>query len=270
MQPRQTNTEDHWFIIHEDKILLLRHSSSLSVPQAADVVDLTPFLTRIYDIGQFNDRPCHCAELTSTAQLPENFELLPLRKALETLGAAWYGAATKAYSVINWDRNHQYCGHCNHITAHKPGLFERTCTNCGLAFYPRISPSVIVLIQRGEELLMARGPHFMPGVYGLIAGFVEVGESLEAAVHREVKEEVDLQIKNLRYFCSQPWPFPDSLMVGFTAEYAAGEINIDKNEIEAAGWYRYDNLPGKPSVSLSIARKLIDYFVAQQSALHKK
>ena len=108
---------------------------------------------------------------------------------------------------------------------------------------------------------MARGPHFPPGVYGLIAGFVEIGESLEETIHREVKEEVGIEIKNLSYFGSQAWPFPDSLMIAFVADYASGEIVIDKNEIEVAGWYRYDNLPGLPSMNISIASTLLENFV---------
>lgn len=108
---------------------------------------------------------------------------------------------------------------------------------------------------------MARSPHFLPGIYGLIAGFVETGESIEETVHREVAEEVGIKIKNLSYFGSQPWPFPDSLMIAFMAEYESGEIIIDKNEIEEAGWYRYDDLPGRPSMSFSIASTMLDNFI---------
>ena len=120
---------------------------------------------------------------------------------------------------------------------------------------------MIVLIHQDDHLLMARSAHFPPGVYGLIAGFVEAGESIEEAVHREVKEEVGLTIKSLVYCGSQPWPFPDSLMMAFTADYEAGEITMDQVEIEDAGWYKYDKLPGLPSMALSIAMKLIDDFV---------
>jgi NAD+ diphosphatase len=120
------------------------------------------------------------------------------------------------------------------------------------------------LIHRDDQILMARSPHFPPGVYGLIAGFVEAGESVEEAVHREVKEEVGLAIKNLRYFGSQAWPFPDSLMIGFFAEYESGDLLIDHSEIEEAGWYHYDQLPGHPSVTISIAYKLIKAFIAEK------
>jgi NAD+ diphosphatase len=118
-----------------------------------------------------------------------------------------------------------------------------------------------VLIKKGEHLLMARGSHFPPGIYGLIAGFVETGENLEEAIRREVKEEVGIEIKNPSYFGSQAWPFPDSLMIAFLVEYASGDIQIDKDEIEEAGWYRYDNLPGLPSMKISIASKLLESFV---------
>ena len=115
---------------------------------------------------------------------------------------------------------------------------------------------------------MARGPHFLPGVYALIAGFVESGESLEETVHREVLEEVGIYVKNLSYYGSQPWPFPDSLMIAFKADYASGDIAIDRKEIEEAGWYRYDNLPGRPSTSASISSKLLDDYVSHATKVY--
>jgi NAD+ diphosphatase len=214
-----------------------------------------------------NSAPCYCAEIDSSIDIPDDLIPTPLRQCFEILGMDWYVATAKAISVITWDKNHQYCGRCGNPTIYKSGTFERICNQCSLSFYPRISPSMIVLIKNEDKILMSRSPHFAPGAYGLIAGFLEVGESIEDAVHREVQEEVGLKIKNLRYFGSQSWPFPDSLMIGFTADYDSGDIVLDTNEIESADWYRYDQLPGGPSVSVSIARKLIDHFIAEQQKI---
>jgi NAD+ diphosphatase len=138
------------------------------------------------------------------------------------------------------------------------------CPSCGLLTYPRISPAVMVLIRRGDELLLARSPHFRSGMYSALAGFVEAGETVEHAAVREVREEVGVEIANLRYFQSQPWPFPDSLMLAFFADYAGGEITPDPSEIEAAGWFAIDELPTLPD-PVSIARRLIDAAVLTRS-----
>lgn len=254
----------HWFIFQADQLLLLKNNNDNTLLTDEHLANLTLHFLHQHAIGQFNQQDCYSAEVASDFVLPAEIRSIPLRSAFDKLGPNWYSAATKAFSVLNWDRNHQYCGRCSNITVHQLTGFERICTTCGLAFYPRISPSIIVLIKKDDHLLMARSPHFTPGAYGLIAGFVEVGESLEDAVHREVMEEVGITIKNLRYYGSQPWPFPDSLMIGFMADHASGEIQIDNLEIEAAGWYRYDNLPGHPSTKVSIASKLIHHFVAEQ------
>lgn len=263
MCPNLTDASKYWFIFQNDQLLLLKSDKRFRIPDSSLLPRLEPFFLRQYKLGVFNGKGCYCAELDSFTALPIEFDAVSLRKAFEILGDEWYTAAAKAYSVINWDKNHQFCGRCGHRTRYKSGAFERICDNCGLSLYPRISPSIIVLIQKNDTILMSRSPHFPPGAYGLIAGFVEAGESIEDAVHREVKEEVDIKVKNLRYFGSQSWPFPDSLMIGFTAEYASGDIHIDQQEIEAADWYSYDNLPGRPSSSISIAKKLIDYFIAK-------
>jgi NAD+ diphosphatase len=139
----------------------------------------------------------------------------------------------------------------------------KECPKCGLLHFPRLAPAIIVLVERGNELLLARSRHFMPGMYSVLAGFVEPGESLEEAVVREVREEVGISVKDIKYFGSQPWPFPHSLMVGFTATYGCGEITIDDTEIEDAGWFTADKLPRIPG-KISIARKLIDWFVEKQ------
>lgn len=260
----QQKAPEYWFIFQNEQLLLLAHANENKLPEHSAISLLEPSFIRHYKIGVFNHVHCYCAELAPQIPLSPEFNLVPLRKAFEILGPNWFVTAAKAYSIINWDKNHHFCGRCGNITIPHSENFVRICSHCKLEMYPRISPSVIVLIKNQDKILMSRSPHFTPGAYGLIAGFVEAGESLEDAVHREVKEEVSLKIKNLRYFGSQPWPFPDSLMIGFTADYAAGEIIIDTREIETAGWYRYDNLPGRPS-SMSIARKLIDHFIAEQA-----
>lgn len=256
------NENSHWFIFQADRLLIMKQNASLKMPEKT-FSSLTSSLVRQHKLGLFNNIECYCAEVSKETILPQELSTLPLRQAFEVLERVWFGVAVKAFSVINWDRNNQFCGRCSTPTQHTISTFERICPACGLALYPRISPSVIVLIRKQDQILMARSPHFTPGAYGLIAGFVEIGENLEQTLHREVKEEVNIEIKNIRYFGSQPWPFPDSLMIGFTAEYAGGELRIDNNEIEAAGWYRYDNLPGLPSSSFSLSRKLIDHYLAE-------
>lgn len=262
-----SKTVSRWFIFQNDKLLLGNLPSS-NEPLAFDIfAELAPHLIRKYMVGEFNHHIISCGEISKNISLPSHIQAVSLRKAFDLLDSIWFRSAIQSFAIINWDKNHQFCGRCGHRTQHKVGAYERICEYCGLQHYPRISPSIIVLITRGDELLLARGSHFPPGVFGLIAGFVEVGENIEEAVHREVKEEVNLEINHLRYFGSQSWPFPDSLMIGFFADYANGEIEIDSHEIESAGWYRYDQLPGLPNVKISIARRLIDEFVNERKKL---
>ena len=144
-------------------------------------------------------------------------------------------------------------------TADKQDERAKICQQCGLVNYPRVSPAIIVAVIKDDQILLARSGRFPGGFFSVLAGFVEPGESLEACVKREVFEETGIAVQNIRYFGSQPWPFPDSLMVGFTAEYAGGDIQIDGREIVAADWYSRDNLPNIPP-GISIARQLIDWF----------
>jgi NAD+ diphosphatase len=247
-----------WFLIQEETILVAKNNS---FPNTADMAKLNLPIIRSFELGSYQGIDYFCAEIQAEDQ--NIFNRITLREALSLFTLDKFQLGVKAYTVINWDRNHQFCGRCGEATLFAGKNFERTCPSCNMSFYPRISPSVIVLIHRDDHLLMARSPHFLPGVYGLIAGFVEPGESLEEAVHREVMEEVGLRIKNLSYFGSQPWPFPDSLVVAYTAEYESGEIVMEPEEIEDAGWYRYDNLPGRPSTAFSIASLLLNSFIAR-------
>lgn len=201
-------------------------------------------------------------ELDEALDPSDGFVLSGLREAHALLPGPLWSLAGRAFQLLEWRRSHRFCGRCG--APNEPHGSERamTCLSCGQLHFPRIAPAVIVLVEREGRALLGRSPHFRPGVFSTLAGFVEPGESLEEAVRREVLEEVGIAVDDVRYFGSQPWPFPHSLMVGFTARWAGGEIEPDGDEVVEAGWYAPDALPGLPT-SFSIARLLIDDFVAR-------
>lgn len=250
-----------WFAFSNNKLLVQTQSNNSQVPWLMNLseIGLEPIRTQF--LGTLNNQPCYSAELPSDAVIPENISLRGLRELYGTIDEAVFAIAGRAIQIVEWDRTHQFCGHCATPMTQLSDERAKRCPNCGLVNYPRLSPAVIVLIVRGDELLLARAPHFPAGMYGLIAGFVEPGESLEDAIVREVQEEVGISIKQIRYFGSQPWPFPNSLMLGFTAEYDSGKIAIDPEELETAAWFHKHDLPIIPP-RISIARKLIDWFVS--------
>ena len=207
-------------------------------------------------IGTWRGQPCFAADLSSEA-LASAGEWTMVRALFGIAGAEAFAMAGRATQLLDWQKNHRFCGRCATPTAMKTTEFSMECPSCGLLAYPRISPAVMVLVRRGNELLLARSPHFRPGVFSALAGFVEAGETLEQCAVREVREEVGVEIANLRYFQSQPWPFPNSLMIAFFADYAGGEITPDPAEIEAAAWFPRSALPPLPDQA-SIARHLID------------
>ncbi|MEO9382740.1 NAD(+) diphosphatase [Chromobacterium phragmitis] len=189
---------------------------------------------------------------------PAEGEWLPLRPALLAMPLPQVQAAARAAQLRQFFRSHRFCGHCATPLAISSDQLGRHCPSCGQVYYPRISPAMMVLVHRGRELLLARSPHFAPGVYSALAGFVEPGETLEECVHRETLEEVGVRVKNLKYAFSQSWPFPHSLMLAFTAEYESGDILPQEGEIEDASWFDIDALPSLPT-PISIARRLVDH-----------
>ena len=168
--------------------------------------------------------------------------------------------AGRAVQLAEWQRTHKFCGRCSTPTEPSGNDRAMKCPACGLLAYPRLAPAMITLVTRGDEALLARGVQFRAPMYSCLAGFVEAGESLEEAVVREVREEVGIEVGSVRYHSSQPWPFPHSLMIGFTAEWVSGDIVCDPTEILDAQWYTRDALPSIPP-RISIARKLIDAWV---------
>ncbi|QEL55623.1 NAD(+) diphosphatase [Chromobacterium paludis] len=211
-------------------------------------------------LGVHEGRNLFMAELVGAP--PADGEWLSLRPALMAMPASQVQAAARAAQLRQFFRSHRFCGHCAAPLAVSHDQLGRHCPSCGQVYYPRISPAMMVLVQRGRELLLARSPHFAPGVYSALAGFVEPGETLEECVHRETFEEVGVRIKNLRYAFSQSWPFPHSLMLAFIAEYEGGEIHPQEGEIEDARWFDIDTLPTLPT-PISIARHLIEHACGQ-------
>jgi NAD+ diphosphatase len=215
-------------------------------------------------IGDWQGQPCYAAEISHPpAHIPGELSLL--RPLYGLAGAEAFALAGRASMLLDWQKNHRFCGHCGTPTAKKATEFAMACPSCGLLAYPRISPAVMVLIERGDDLLLARSPHFRPGMFSALAGFVEAGETVEQCAVREVREEVGLEIANLRYFRSQPWPFPNSLMIAFFADYAGGEITPDPVEIEAAAWFPRSAMPPLPD-NASIAHHLINAAVRGQQS----
>lgn len=186
----------------------------------------------------------------------DDLQMMRLRKTFQVLSAEDYRLAGKCAELLYWDQQTRYCGVCGSPLKWQTDI-SKQCPECGKEWWPSLAVAIIVRITRGDEILLVHARNFRGNFYGLVAGFVETGETLEQAVCREVWEETHLHIRNLRYFGSQPWPFPCGLMVGFTADYAEGEIQLQKEELGGGGWFRRDNMPQIPDKA-SIARRLID------------
>ena len=189
--------------------------------------------------------------------LPQGWRAGGLRSWFGVLDDATMAIAMRALQVLEWDRTHRFCGACGTPTEQVGYERAKRCPACGLTAYPRISPAMMVLVTRGRQLLLGRGVNFGANMYSALAGFLEAGESIEEAVRREVREEVGIEVDRLRYFGSQSWPFPNSLMIAFRAEYAGGELRPDPAELADAQWFDPENLPKLPG-RFSIARELIE------------
>jgi NAD+ diphosphatase len=251
---------DLWFIIHEGKLAVRRDEDDYFIPRFSDVKHVQGSLDGAQCFGLTDERPCFLAELADAAELADGFEFRGIFDLLGLLEDELLMVAGCATQLIRWDRSHKYCGRCGRPTEDKADERAKICPDCGLNCYPRLSPAVIVAVVKDDRILLGTSARFRAGFWSVLAGFVEPGETLEECVVREVHEEVGILVKNVRYFGSQPWPFPDSLMLGFTAEYAEGEIKMDQSEITDAKWFAAQDLPNIPP-KLSIARSLIDWFV---------
>lgn len=241
--PESPATSDAWcFAFVEGQLLLLEQAEgAVLAPQPWSLFE--PLQPARHYLGQLDGIDCWAFTLNAP---PPGFKRAPLRAAMMQFGEPLMGVAGRAAQVLEWDRAHRHCGVCGTPTALQAGERSRKCPACGHTAYPRLSPAMMVLVWRQGQVLLARSAHYVPGVYSALAGFVEAGESLEECVHREVAEEVGVRVKNLRYYGSQSWPFPHSLMVAYTAEWVGGAIVKQDGEIEDARWYALDALPKIP------------------------
>jgi len=251
-----------WFAFLGNELLVHQEGSSLGIPHLVDFGELRLPIGGKHYMGELEGHSCFAVDLPEGTSPPEGMVFEGLRKAYGRLEERLFWLAARAVQIVEWDRTHRFCSRCGVPLRPRERERAKECPKCGLLHFPRLAPAVIVLVERDDRLLMARSRYFAPGVYSVLAGFVEPGETLEEAAEREVFEEVGIRIKDIRYFGSQPWPFPHSLMIGFTATYAGGEIAINQEEIEDAGWYTAGQLPGQPG-KISIARKLIEWFLAK-------
>lgn len=216
-------------------------------------------------LGQLGDRHCFSAELEEAFQPPSGFALRDLRMLFGAFDATMHALAGRAVQIVEWDRTHQFCGACGQATRLSNGDRSRTCPDCEIPAYPRLAPAMIVVVERGDEILLGRSNHFPPGIFSALAGFVEPGESAEEAVIREVWEETRIVVRDVRYFSSQPWPFPNSLMLGFIAQYERGEIDTRyDDEMDQAKWFHVDQMPNMFPGNISISQWLIQDFIQRK------
>ena len=253
-----------WFVFREAK-LLVAPGSSVALPHCNHPKDLGMMLERTQYLGVLGGQHCFSAEAAAEAEAPQGWGWQGLRALFGALDDAQFALAGRALQIVDWDRTHQYCGACGKATAASTSERSRQCPGCGRVSYPRLSPAVMGLVRRERELLLARSPRFPQGMYSALAGFVEPGETLEQCLEREVHEEVGIRVRKARYFASQPWPFPHSLMIAFFAEYDSGDLRTDGAEIEDAQWFDVGNLPRLPA-GISIARRLIDAAIGEMLA----
>jgi len=253
-----------WFAFAADRLVVCEIDETIELPSVAAPEELGLVAEGRHYLGLLDGRDCWALDLgADPAQvLPEGYTARQLRGLYSRVDDDLFALAGRAVQVIEWGRNHRFCGRCGTATESMPGERAKRCPACGLTTYPRLSPAVIVQVTRDDRILLARNANFPAAFYSVLAGFVEPGESLEGTVRREIREEVGIEVTDIRYFGSQPWPFPNSLMIGFTARWAANEITVDQLELAAADWFAADALPSIPPPP-SIARRLIDDFVGR-------
>ncbi len=257
----------HWLIFRGEELVVNERGTTVEVLHGdAHGAGIGTEIRDVVHLGGLAGVPCLAGSIPGDAHLDEGLRTMDLRTLFEHLPGDLYAVAGYAYQIVRWQRASRFCAFCGGGTGPVEGEWGRRCGACNHTTYPHVSPCVIVLIHDGGDRLLLAHRRGRGAMRSLVAGFLEPSESLEAALRREVREEVGLEVEDIRYFASQPWPFPHQLMVGFFARHAGGEIRVDGHELDEAAWYDVDELPTLPG-PISIARRLIDAFVAERHAL---
>ena len=257
------NAPAYWFIFNSEK-LLINPNEENKIPFIKDIGVLDISMICYHYIGTLMGYPCLCAEVLPEQVEPAGMKFEDLQGLYDILDEDLFLLAGRAIQIINWDKNHTYCGKCGTLTVNMEDEMAKICPKCRYTSYTRISPAVITAIIKNGKLLMAKHSYGLKDRYALVAGFIEAGETLEDGVEREIMEEVGLKVKNIKYFGSQSWPFPNSLMIGFTADYESGEIDVDGKEIVDAKWFDVDEIIPLPS-NISISSELIEWYIENYS-----
>lgn len=253
----KTNKAYYWFIFYQDKILLEKKAQGYAIPFSAEA---PVSVNAPIDVIFRSAIPAKTASTDEENIADEKYVLIGLRASWDCLDMKWYKRAGKAFQLAFWDRSSRFCSTCGAPLEWHTHI-SKYCPVCKKETYPVISPAIIVLIRKGEKVLLVHARNFKGRFHGLVAGFLEVGETLEQCVQREVMEETGLTIGNITYFGSQPWPYPSGIMVGFFADYVSGTVKLQDEELSAGSFFTKDNLPELPS-KLSIARRMIEWWLA--------
>lgn len=251
-----TEAKKWWFVFCGDRLLLEKGDEGYRVPCAAHPPLPAAEGTRIHELALFDGEPFCTYAVGEPVEESETRTMTGLRDSYYLIPRLLYLMAGKAREILYWDQSNRFCSACGHALQFATSISKR-CPACGREVWPSVSTAVIVRIRRGDEILLVHARNFRGDYYGLVAGFVETGETLEECVRRETQEETGLQLQNIRYFGSQPWPYPFGLMVGFTADYAGGTLRLQESELSGGRFFDREHLPRIPG-RMSIARRLID------------
>ena len=262
--PANASRDEAWFFIRLPEGFVCTSEQGIPRPLSGDELRwLDMEVISEHYLGEHRGRSIYAVE--ARGGVPEGYAVAGLRDWRGRVEPSVFYLAGRAQQIIDWHNEHRFCGRCGSAMGDHPRDRAKQCPDCGLISYPKLAPSIIVLVTRGREMLLARNANWPQNMFSTLAGFVEPGESIEQTLHREVLEEVGLKVKNLKYCGSQSWPFPNSLMLGFRAEYEAGEIVCQDEEIAEARWFDVDDLPNAPPKT-AISRWLIDDFIEQVRA----